>query len=108
MLEYKSVWYGSRLVTAPRFLPSSKTCSTCGCQLPELPLAVREWDCPQCQTHHDRDVNAAQNLKNWYLSTASSAGMNACGDSSTGVVAQAAARHGSLKQEADGIFVHTP
>lgn len=108
MLEYKNLWYGSHLVAAPRFLPSSKTYSTCGHKLPELSLAVREWDCPQCQTHHDRDVNAAQNLKNWYLSTASSAGIDACGDSTTLVVAQAAARHESLKQEADGIFVHTP
>jgi putative transposase len=87
MLEYKTVWYGSHLVVAPRFLPSSKMCSVCRHKLPELPLAVRDWDCPQCQTHHDRDVNAAQNLKDWYLSTVSSTGIDACGDSSTGAAA---------------------
>lgn len=87
MLEYKTVWYGSHLVVAPRFLPSSKMCSVCSHKLPELPLAVRDWDCPQCQTHHDRDVNAAQNLKDWYLSTVSSTGIDACGDSSTGAEA---------------------
>lgn len=87
MLGYKSVWYGSHLVAAPRFLASSKMCSVCSHKLPELPLVVREWNCPQCQTHHDRDINAAQNLRNWYLSTVSSAGIDACGDSSTGAMA---------------------
>lgn len=62
MLEYKSVWYGSKLVAANRFFPSSKTCSACGHLLEKLPLGVREWDCPGCGTHHDRDENAARNL----------------------------------------------
>src|SRR5215510_8195928 len=46
-----------------RFFPSSKLCSSCGHLLDELPLFVREWDCPGCGAHHDRDVNAAINIK---------------------------------------------
>jgi putative transposase len=46
-----------------RFFPSSKLCSSCGHLLDELPLPVREWDCPVCGVHHDRDINAAINIK---------------------------------------------
>lgn len=62
LLAYKCAWYGSRLVVANRRYPSSKTCSVCGHVLEALPLDTREWDCPICDTHHDRDVNAARNL----------------------------------------------
>ncbi len=62
MLEYKTKWYGSRLVVAPRFYPSSRRCSECGCILPELKLSTRRWACPKCGAIHDRDVNAAINL----------------------------------------------
>lgn len=64
MLEYKCTWYGSRLLVANRFYPSSKTCSSPGCGqvLEDLALNVREWTCPECGAHHDRDVNAARNL----------------------------------------------
>lgn len=62
MLAYKCPWYGSQLLVANRYYPSSKTCSACGHVLEALPLDAREWDCPVCGTHHDRDVNAAQNL----------------------------------------------
>ena len=62
MLEYKSLWYGSRIEKVGLFFPSSKICSTCGFILPELPLAIRRWDCPACSTHHDRDHNAAVNI----------------------------------------------
>lgn len=56
---------GSQLVVVPRFYPSSKTCSSCGCVLPELKLSTREWICLECGTFHDRDVNAAINLVKW-------------------------------------------
>jgi putative transposase len=59
MLEYKAHWYGSKLVVAPRFLPSSKTCSDCGHVLDALPLSMRMWTCPACGVEHDRDANAA-------------------------------------------------
>ncbi|MEG0303508.1 zinc ribbon domain-containing protein, partial [Gordonibacter sp.] len=49
-------------VKVGRFFPSSKTCSTCGYRYSELTLAQREWKCPDCATHHDRDVNAAINI----------------------------------------------
>lgn len=62
MLEYKTEWYGSRLVVAPRFYPSSKRCSECGYVLPELKLSTRQWECPECGAVHDRDINAAINL----------------------------------------------
>jgi putative transposase len=106
MLAYKTVWYGSRLVVAPRFLATSKICSGCGHRRNELPLSVRAWTCPECGARHDRDTNAAQNLVKWYLSTASFVGIDACGDSSGGRVTRVALSHESLKQEANGIFVH--
>jgi putative transposase len=100
MLTYKTQSYGSRLVVAPRFLASSKTCSECGHVMESLPLDIRDWVCPCCGTHHDRDVNAAKNLVKGFLkNTASSAEINACGDSSTGGVAKVTSRHGSLKKE---------
>lgn len=64
MLEYKAKWYGAWVERIDRFYPSSKTCHICGFVLPELSLAVREWDCPACGTHHDRDHNAAINILN--------------------------------------------
>jgi putative transposase len=100
MLAYKTQWYGSELVIAPRFFASSKTCSHCNHVMEALPLDIREWECPCCGTHHDRDVNAANNLVKWFLeNTESSSGINACGDSSTGDDAKVSSRHGSLKQE---------
>ena len=62
-LEYKAKWYGRTYLPLDRYFPSSKLCSTCGHLLEELPLSVREWDCPGCGAHHDRDINAAINIK---------------------------------------------
>jgi putative transposase len=61
-LEYKSQWYGRALVKIDQWFPSSKRCGNCGHVVERLPLSVREWDCPECGAHHDRDVNAAQNI----------------------------------------------
>jgi putative transposase len=61
-LEYKCNWYGRTFVKIDRWFPSSKRCAECGYIVEKLPLNIREWDCPKCGTHHDRDVNAAKNI----------------------------------------------
>lgn len=61
-IEYKAQMYGKQIYRVDRFFPSSKTCSVCGCIQDEMPLQVREWTCPDCGAHHDRDINAATNL----------------------------------------------
>jgi putative transposase len=63
-LTYKCNWYGINLITIGRFEPSSKTCSHCGSINANLSLADREWICTTCNTTHDRDINAAINIKN--------------------------------------------
>lgn len=67
MLTYKADWYGSTIIQIGRFEPSSKTCSCCGTINKELKLSDREWTCNNCGTTHDRDVNAAINIKNFAL-----------------------------------------
>lgn len=62
-LTYKAESSGSRVVVADRWYPSSKTCSDCGFKLDMMPLSIREWVCPGCGCVHDRDLNAAVNLK---------------------------------------------
>jgi len=63
MLEYKAERYGRTFVKIGRFEPTSQVCSTCGHRDGPKPLHVREWTCPVCGTVHDRDHNAAQNVK---------------------------------------------
>lgn len=62
-LAYKALWYGRNFIQLDRWFPGSKLCSNCGHKVDSLPLNVREWDCPKCKAHHDRDVNAAINHK---------------------------------------------
>lgn len=63
LLTYKCSWYGKQIVKIDTFFPSSQTCSCCGFKDPEVKnLEVRNWTCPNCQTKHDRDVNAAKNI----------------------------------------------
>ena len=62
-LEYKCQWYGRELVKIDRFFPSSKRCNNCGFVSDKLPLDVRSWDCPNCETKGiDHDINAGQNI----------------------------------------------
>ncbi|AZU97638.1 IS200/IS605 family transposase ISCsa5 [Thermus phage YS40_Isch] len=64
-LTYKAEWYDRKLLVADRFFPSSKTCSSCGYIHKDLQLKDRSWVCPSCGTTHDRDENAAKNLRNY-------------------------------------------
>jgi len=97
MLRYKAEWYGSRVIIADRFYPSSKTCSACGFIRSDLRLSDRIFICPHCGFTMDRDVNAAINLRHYGLATlngptARSAGSHACGDPSGGGTAKAGLR----------------
>ena len=62
-LAYKLERKGAKLVEIDRWFPSSKLCSNCFYQVGEMPLDIREWTCPHCGTHHDRDGNAAINIR---------------------------------------------
>lgn len=64
MLEYKAQWHGREFKAIDRFYPSSQICHACGYRWPGTKdLSVREWVCPQCGTRHDRDINAAINIR---------------------------------------------
>ena len=110
-LEYKAAMRGGQVVVADRFYPSSKTCSGCGHKLEELPLAVREWTCPVCGSIHDRDVNAAINLKNMAVSSTvmrqpceAGSGCEACGEEGAGRRRKTAVKPVSVKQEVSSRF----
>ena len=62
MLEYKAENKGRTIVRIDRWYPSSQICSCCGCNTGKKPLYIRSWTCQNCNTTHDRDVNAAQNI----------------------------------------------
>ena len=62
-LDYKAKRSGTQLAVINRWFPSSKTCSACGVVQESMPLNIREWRCPSCGAQHDRDVNAAKNIK---------------------------------------------
>lgn len=71
-LSYKAAMHGVKLVIVDRWFPSSKLCSCCGHKMENMPLSVRQWQCPHCFTSHDRDVNAACNLIDYALHAVSS------------------------------------
>ncbi len=61
-LEYKAKWYGKEIIKIDKFYPSSQICSICGNNNGKKTLDIREWTCPTCHTHHDRDINASKNI----------------------------------------------
>ena len=64
-MSYKAKWQGKKVIKIDRYFPSSQVCSDCGYQNKTLKdLSVREWICPKCNVHHDRDINASINIKN--------------------------------------------
>lgn len=64
-MSYKAKWQGKKVIKIDRYFPSSQVCSDCGYQNKTLKdLSVREWICPNCNAHHDRDINASINIKN--------------------------------------------
>ena len=102
-LEYKASWYGVNIIRLGRFEPSSKICSSCGYKNNELQLKDREWTCPECGVTHDRDINAAINIKTFSLQRQNLIGQGlpefkACGSCSDGDT-KLSSHHG-MKQEA--------
>ena len=90
-LEYKAARRGGMIVVADRWYPNSKMCSA----LEALPLSVREWVCPECGSVHDRDVNAAINLKNLAVSSTASV----CGEEGSGSGRKTRTKPASVKQK---------
>ena len=64
MLKYKAKWHNRKIIEVGRFYPSSKLCSNCGHRMNYMGLKIRNWICPVCHSEHDRDINAAINIKN--------------------------------------------
>jgi putative transposase len=97
-LVYKAARRGGQVVVADRWYPSSKLCSSCGYKLESLALGTRHWSCPICAAEHDRDVNAATNLKNIAVSSIATA----CGGEGAGPACKRRVKPAPVKQESSG------
>jgi len=94
-LEYKAKWHGGQVVVVDRWYPSSKTCSCCRVKIETLTLAQRHWSCNACGAMHDRDVNAAINLRNMAVSST----VSACGGEGAGPARERRVKPAPVKQE---------
>lgn len=63
MINYKTKWYARKCTSIGQYYPSTKTCSNCGYIIDKMPTTVRYWICPTCGIKHDRDANAAINIR---------------------------------------------
>lgn len=102
-ISYKLDRESGKFIQVDRFFPSSKLCSCCGHKNNSLNLSVRDWVCPNCQTHHDRDVNAAKNLRAEGLrilstNTVGHTEFQACGEA-VRLVGNSTKKQVSVKQE---------
>ena len=98
-LEYKASWHNRQIVKIGRFYPSSKLCNNCGYKNEELTLADRDWICPKCHKHLDRDLNASKNILDEglrILDTLGTREIEACGEDSS---VSAMKLRSSMKQE---------
>ncbi len=107
-LTYKTGINGGYLFVADRWYPSSKTCSCCGHKVEKLPLSVRSWTCLTCGVEHDRDVNAAINLKSMAVSSAGGCQpyqhtvdctVSVCGEKGAGLILANQTKPASVKQK---------
>ena len=101
-LDYKAASRGSTIVVANRWFASSKICSSCGNQLENLSLSIREWVCSSCNTRHDRDVNAALNLKNLAVSST----VSVCGEEGSDFNRKIKVKPASVKQKSNAIATY--
>lgn len=100
MLIYKSEWNSKKIVKIDRYFPSSQTCNVCGYVNKDIKdLSVREWECPHCHTHHDRDINAAINILRFGLNNTSAGTVDYTGGEE--VRADLLESHSSMKSEAN-------
>jgi putative transposase len=83
MIEYKAEEAGRTVVKIDRWFPSTKRCCECGYVTESKPLSVRSWDCPRCEASHDRDINAAENIRTAGLAGASQKANDSGGHSKT-------------------------
>jgi putative transposase len=101
-LEYKAMLRGNHLVIASPWFASSKMCSCCGHTLACLSLSLRKWECPKCNTLHDRDLNAAINLKNLAVSST----VTVCGEEGSGLDRKSKVKPASMKQKFNTIATY--
>lgn len=101
-LDYKAQTRGAQVVVADRWFASSKICSNCGIKHECLTLAVRGWTCSYCGKQHDRDINAAINLKNLAVSST----VSVCGEEGSGFVRKSKVKPASMKQKSNAITTY--
>lgn len=99
MIKYKAEWYGRTVMQIDRWFPSSKTCNKCNYVKQDLTLDDREWVCPRCEVKHDRDLNAARNIRKQGITTAGTAGLAWGAEVRPKCDETFVLRHSALKQE---------